>query len=482
MCRAAILIIALAAMATPGARGLQTTKTHRKTVSPTRSAHAATHSPAAAVGARRPAPRTSSATRHSSYTGPMARNAGRSRESASEVGFRAGLAIRNQRRGLRTRAVLRKVQLHRTYPARTRTISDAPLDATADDQPAESAQEAQTNAGGAADEVPYNRIPPGQAVPSRIPADRATRTLEDAAASVAASQAQQAGESAHSSAYQGQAFDVASAPAPSADADAAADNGASPVERITPSVVARANASGAVGAALAQEDEKDSSSPPPTEAASVRTETEEATLAIPHSLMPSPLRGSLESLERQNAKLDAEGLERIEDENDLAMRIADGLLVPVPASAALTVNSDLLPNHRYCRPWTARFLADLAREHEAVFHKPIQVSSAVRTVEYQRRLMHINGNAAPAEGDVVSPHLTGATVDIAKSGLSRQEMAWMRQRLLALESAGKIDVEEEFRQACFHITVYRNYAPEHKTQPNHRVAPSTEDDAGAQGL
>jgi hypothetical protein len=360
--------------------------------------------------------------------------------------------------------------------------SDTVADGAADDEPAGSTEDAQADANGAADEVPYSRIPASQAVPSRIPADRAARTLEDAAASVAASQAQESGASAHPSSYQGQAFARASAPAPSTDADAAADSGASPVERITPSVVARANASGAVGAALAQEDAKDSSTPPPTEAASVRTETEEATLAMPHSLMPSPLRGSLESLERQNAKLDAEGLERIEDESDLASRIADGLLVPVPASAALTVNSDLLPNHRYCRPWTAKFLADLAREHDAVFHRPIEVSSAVRTVEYQRRLMHINGNAAPAEGDVVSPHLTGATVDIEKSGLSRQEMAWMRQRLLTLESAGKIDVEEEFRQACFHITVYRNYAPEHKTAPRHRVMPSTEDDPGAQGM
>jgi hypothetical protein len=200
--------------------------------------------------------------------------------------------------------------------------------------------------------------------------------------------------------------------------------------------------------------------PAPDEAASVKVETEEAMLPmLPRGGMPLPLKGSLESLERQNARLDAEGLERIEDEADLASRIANRLLVPVPISAGLTVNSDLLENHRYCRPWTARFLADLAREHEALFHKPLEVSSAVRTVEYQRRLMHVNGNAAPAVGDIVSPHLTGATVDIAKSGLSRQEMAWMRQRLLALESAGKIDVEEEFRQACFHITVYRDYAP-----------------------
>jgi hypothetical protein len=73
--------------------------------------------------------------------------------------------------------------------------------------------------------------------------------------------------------------------------------------------------------------------------------------------------------------------------------------------------------------------------------------------------MGINGNAAAAEGDIVSPHLTGATIDIAKGPLSRDEVAWMRTRLLALEEAGKIDVEEEFQQSCFHITVYKNYAP-----------------------
>jgi hypothetical protein len=55
--------------------------------------------------------------------------------------------------------------------------------------------------------------------------------------------------------------------------------------------------------------------------------------------------------------------------------------------------------------------------------------------------MRTNGNAAPAEGDVVSPHMTGATIDIAKHGLTREEMGWMRNRLLALEAEGKIDLE-----------------------------------------
>ena len=177
--------------------------------------------------------------------------------------------------------------------------------------------------------------------------------------------------------------------------------------------------------------------------------------------MPPPLTGSLASLERQNERSDDEGLERILDDDDLNDRIAQHLLVPVPVSAALTVNPDLPANRRYCRPWTARFLSDLARAHRARFHSPLEVSSAVRTVDYQKRLMLTNGNAAAAEGDIVSPHLTGATVDIAKHDLTLPEIAWMRTRLLTLQLAGKIDVEEEFQQACFHITVYKSYVPAH---------------------
>jgi hypothetical protein len=220
---------------------------------------------------------------------------------------------------------------------------------------------------------------------------------------------------------------------------------------------------------------------------------EKASLEFPRGAMPAPLRGSHESLERQNTRLDEEGLERIEDEADLVDRIDHKLLVPIPASGALTVNAELPATHRYCRPWTARFLADLARAHDAAFHKPLEVSSAVRTVEYQKRLMETNGNAAPAEGDIVSPHLTGATIDIAKDSLSRDEIAWMRRRLLALETAGKIDVEEEFQQSCFHITVYKSYTPPRAPRPaaqaksgsagsKRHKAPDASSASGTQGM
>jgi len=203
---------------------------------------------------------------------------------------------------------------------------------------------------------------------------------------------------------------------------------------------------------------------PATDAAPAARLSSSVEIPTPSSLRAAkgyapPLRGSRESLIRQNEKTEAEGLERIEDSDDLNDRIARKLLVPVPASPALTVNASLPEELRYCRPWTASFLSDLAQAHDAQFHRPITVSSAVRTVAYQKHLERINGNAAAAEGDIVSPHLTGGTIDIAKAGLPREELAWMRSWLAPLQEAGKIDVEEEFQQSCFHITVYQNYEP-----------------------
>lgn len=170
-----------------------------------------------------------------------------------------------------------------------------------------------------------------------------------------------------------------------------------------------------------------------------------------------PLRGSHESLVRQNERAEQDGLLRVKDDADLETLRHLGSLVALPELASMHADARLPVNRRYCRTWTGHFLADLARVHYDRFHKPLQVNSAVRTIAYQRHLLHINGNAAPAAGDVASPHLTGAAIDIAKKGLTPSEVAWMRAYLLPLQVAGKIDVEEEFKQSCFHISVYRSY-------------------------
>jgi Family of unknown function (DUF5715) len=176
-------------------------------------------------------------------------------------------------------------------------------------------------------------------------------------------------------------------------------------------------------------------------------------------IVPPPLKGSHDILVRQNQVADHDGLDRIQSDEDLLNMRSERLLVSLPATSALQVDERLPLNRRYCRPWTAQFLAILARAHYARFRTPLQVNSAVRTVEFQQHLVHVNGNAAPAEGDTASPHLTGQAVDIAKHGLSLTEIAWLRGYLLPLVQEGKVDVEEEFQQACFHISVYKKYLP-----------------------
>ena len=174
--------------------------------------------------------------------------------------------------------------------------------------------------------------------------------------------------------------------------------------------------------------------------------------------MRAPLKGSHDVLVHQNVMADNDGLERIQNDADLERLRAAHLLVTLPASESLVVNADLPANRRVARPWTAMFAGDLGRAFYAQFHEPIYLTSAVRTVQYQARLQMVNGNAAGLWGDTASPHLTGQAVDLAKRGMSNAELAWMRGYLLPLMQAGKIDVEEEFHQACFHVSVYRSYA------------------------
>lgn len=192
-------------------------------------------------------------------------------------------------------------------------------------------------------------------------------------------------------------------------------------------------------------------------------------------LVPPAMKGSREILLRQNVMADRDGLKRIQDDDDLERMRGSRMLVAIPSTPGLQTDERLPSNRRYCRPWTAQFLTALAHAYNARFGSALQVNSAVRTVEFQQKLMHRNGNAAPAEGETASPHLTGQAVDLAKHGLSLTEIAWLRGYLLPLMQEGKLDVEEEFQQACFHISVYKSYLPQLAANP----APDTHRDATA---
>ncbi|MBV9437580.1 MAG: hypothetical protein JOZ44_16090 [Acidobacteria bacterium] len=174
------------------------------------------------------------------------------------------------------------------------------------------------------------------------------------------------------------------------------------------------------------------------------------------------LRGSRDSLLKQNSEIDRAGLERIEDDEQLMELEQSGALIPLQESKYLRVSAQLQESRRYCRPWTAQFVSDMSQEYYKTFRQPLEVTSAVRTVEQQRHLMRVNGNAAPADGDIASSHLAGTTVDIAKRGLTRKQHKWIECYLAKLKVQEVIEPEEERRQACFHIMVSNRYpvAPE----------------------
>ena len=439
MCRTAILVLALVALTACGVYAAQdsaTAKVHRKTTAAA-SAHAARRATAARSGQQAVAAEI--------RTNPQASKA--RKPTPGEAGRTAGLAIR--RRLAQKQTARRLVALHSEHARAASRLQDKHSRHSHKETGETSAMEVASTA-------PVLLLP-NLAEETERP--RASARGTSRAASHAPAHIRDHGVRRDNTQNGGAESEVSNKGIDPAEREAPRKN--SP--RADKALAARDEAAGARMNRIA---------PPEllapgkgAEAPSVDTETEDASLLVPRGAMPAPLLGSRESLERQNARVDADGLERIENEADLADRIAHKLLVPIPASSALAVNARLPATHRYCRPWTARFLSDLARAHDAEFHRPLEVSSAVRTVEYQKRLMGTNGNAAPAEGDIVSPHLTGASIDITKDGLSRDEIAWMRRRLLALETAGKIDVEEEFQQACFHITVYKSYAPPRPAAP-----------------
>ena len=169
------------------------------------------------------------------------------------------------------------------------------------------------------------------------------------------------------------------------------------------------------------------------------------------------LRGSRDSLLKQNSEIDQAGLQRIDDDAQLKQLEERGVLVPITETEYLQVSHAIKENRRYARPWAAQFADDMGREFYEQFRRPLEVTSAVRTVEQQRRLMRRNHNAAPAEGEVASSHLAGTTVDISKRGLSRKQHKWIVDYLARMKETGVIEPEEERRQACFHVMVSQRY-------------------------
>src|SRR5208282_1582468 len=163
------------------------------------------------------------------------------------------------------------------------------------------------------------------------------------------------------------------------------------------------------------------------------------------------------SLILQNRWIEQMGLQRFEDETDLSEAASGGEVVPILENQYVICAKTLPVNRRLVRPWVNDFLQDLGSAFYERFHKPIQVNSAVRTMEVQRRLRRWNKNAAPVDGETASSHEAGATIDLQRRGLNKAQIHFVEWKLLILYGYGKVLEEEELRQPCFHTMVSRNY-------------------------
>ena len=183
----------------------------------------------------------------------------------------------------------------------------------------------------------------------------------------------------------------------------------------------------------------------------------------PETSLANSLRANSDSQMIQNEQADRDKLSRLEDQEMLQRFARLRLLVSVPANARGYYLHGVPARLHYLRPWSKLFLDRLSNQFRARFGKRLRITSLIRTAEYQKSLGRRNSNAASAFGEKRSTHLTGASLDVSKKGVTRAQRQWLRRVLTSLKRRGYLFAVEEFQQPNFHIMVYRNY-PEYVKQ------------------
>lgn len=169
------------------------------------------------------------------------------------------------------------------------------------------------------------------------------------------------------------------------------------------------------------------------------------------------LKANAKSQLIQNAYADQEDLSSMLNVSMIQRFHRSGYLERVSSSTRYYYLHQIPAKYRYLRPWSKLFLDRLSRQYYARFKKKLRVTSLVRTVALQRALAKRNGNAAKALGARRSSHLTGATLDISKRGMTAGGLQWMRKVIYSLRKQHYLYAVEEFAQPTFHIMVYRDY-------------------------
>jgi hypothetical protein len=110
---------------------------------------------------------------------------------------------------------------------------------------------------------------------------------------------------------------------------------------------------------------------------------------------------------------------------------------------------------RLVDPKTKDVLEKLATAYKNKFDRPLRVTSAVRTVEYQYYLSRTNANAAKTDSKILPSHISGYAFDLAYKYMTAEEQNFLMAKLAEMEKEGILDALRESGGALvFHVFVY----------------------------
>lgn len=166
------------------------------------------------------------------------------------------------------------------------------------------------------------------------------------------------------------------------------------------------------------------------------------------------LKASPESLAMQNQIIDAYGLPRIADKQELARFLPEHFFVKV-SSPHLNMADEV---GGYATIPTRDFVLELGKDFFAVFKRKLKITSLLRTAEDQQKIIAEGRSIADGSApELQSSHLAGIAFDISKKPLSESERRWLLRKLFTYKQAGKIEAIEEMWNNAFHIMVCPNW-------------------------
>lgn len=175
------------------------------------------------------------------------------------------------------------------------------------------------------------------------------------------------------------------------------------------------------------------------------------------NLENNPLKGSVEAMRYQNARIDALGFPRVKTEKDIELLHRAGKIVRVPDSGKTHYLSiKMRRGTRFLYPHAKQYLECVGEDYYNRFRKRFKITTLARTVQIQTRLKRLRISSANAnEGETQSTHLACISFDISLKGMTQKEISFLTERFVLDRANGKVDVFLELWSRNFHVTVFR---------------------------